>query len=155
MYVFVKLLSAFLSAVTLSAIFTLRERPSLFDHYSAEYVFLNGSFVLFTFFFLGGIPLSMAADRIAYRRKRKRVWQLALYFLFGAGLWFLFDLWRHVATPVKFAGSLEMAILFGVAGVVFFVYQSLILIAIRSLKKKRRLISGTNIGDTVGFFFAS
>ena len=70
MYVFVKLLSAFLSAVTLSAIFTLRERPSLFDHYSAEYVFLNGSFVLFTFFFLGGIPLSMAADRIAYRRKR-------------------------------------------------------------------------------------
>jgi len=56
---------------------------------------------------------------------------------------------------VKFAGSLEMAILFGVAGVVFFVYQSLILIAIRSLKKKRRLISGTNIGDTVGFFFAS
>ena len=32
---FVKLLSAFLSAVTLSAVFTLRERPSLFDHYSA------------------------------------------------------------------------------------------------------------------------
>ncbi|OUN00368.1 MAG: hypothetical protein BAA02_09640 [Paenibacillaceae bacterium ZCTH02-B3] len=136
-YLFVKLLAALLSAVTLSLMFTLNERPSPFDPYSFGFVFLNGSFVLFQFFVLGGIPLSMAADRVASKSGRRSAAQLVLYFLSGVGLWFLFALWRQLATPAGagWSASLWMPLVFGIAGAVFFVFQSLLVLIVRSLKK--------------------
>jgi len=135
LYAFVKLLAALLSAVILSAIFTFNERPSVFEQYSFAFVFLQGSLILFLFYLLGGIPLSILADRIVHRYKRKLLPQSLLYFLFGVGLAFIFVLWRAWAMSGDVRVSAELPLLFGLGGLVFFVFQSLLAAAIRSLMK--------------------
>jgi len=52
-------------------------------------------------------------------------------------LWFLFALWRQLATPAGagWSASLWMPLVFGIAGAVFFVFQSLLVLIVRSLKK--------------------
>ena len=116
--------SAFLSAVTLSAIFTLYEGSA---GYSFIHGFATGSMVLAAFYLLAGIPLSAAADFMVRRSRHRFVKRLLLCFALGAGFGLVFLLAKELFFRVRLeAGSMiEAAVLFGFGGAVFACYESL------------------------------
>lgn len=130
----VKLLSALLSAITLSAVYTWLQIGK--TGYSMESMLLMGSVMLFFFYIVFGIPLTLLADQCVYRCIKKRRYiaeqllRIGLYFSFGVGFGLLFLLFRNLTFT---SSSLQLMIQFGVAGVVFAIYQILIGPLIRAL----------------------
>jgi hypothetical protein len=132
-----KSLSALLSAITLSAVFTINQRSSL-ENYSFEFVFLMGCVILAAIYLIVGIPLSILADRIVYKRSRLFVLRVGLYFLFGVGLCLLFILFRQSITSVSLSSNfIVLLILFGLSGVVFAIYEFLVNAVVKLLKRAR------------------
>lgn len=130
-----KSLSALLSAITLSAVFTINQRSSL-ENYSFEFVFLMGCVILAAIYLIVGIPLSIVADRIAYNRSRHFIFRVGLYFLFGVGLCLLFILFRQSIMSVRLSNNfIVLLILFGLSGVVFAIYEFLVNAVVKLLKR--------------------
>lgn len=129
-----KSLSALLSAITLSAAFSINQRSSL-ENYSFEYVFLMGCVILAAIYLIVGIPLSILADHIVYKRSRLFVLRVGLYFLFGVGLCLLFILFRQSITSVSLSSNfIVLLILFGLSGVVFAIYEFLVNAVVKLIK---------------------
>ena len=129
-----KTFSAILSAITLSALFTALQRDDL-AHYSFEYLFGTGSVILAAFYLLAGIPLSVMADRIAFRSRHRFAARAAVYFATGAGFGLLFLLIRDGGHFVLSGGMLRAILLFGLAGAVFATYETLTKRIINLLKR--------------------
>lgn len=119
-----KTFSAILSAITLSVIFTFYQRDDL-GSYSFEYVFGAGSMLLAAFYLLAGVPLSVMADFIANRSRRRFVPRAAVYFIVAAGFGLLFLLYRDWGGVAINGSALRMLLLFGLAGAVFAAYEYL------------------------------
>lgn len=113
-----KTASAFLSAIALSAIFTLYEGSA---GYSFIHGFATGSMVLAAFYLLAGIPLSVAADLMVRRSRHRSAKRLLLCFGLGAGFGLVFLFVKEWFFPVGLeAGSvIGTAMLFGFGGAVF------------------------------------
>lgn len=125
---FVKFLSAFLAAGTLSVTFTIvnnqNKSAETVIFYPPIYEFFVGSILLLAFFVFFGIPLSLVADlvvvRIAKRNGAKAVLKLFMYALFGAAIGVVFLLFKG---DFEMKSAAYLLIYFGASGVVFAFYQ--------------------------------
>jgi len=133
----IKLISSFISAllVSLTLTFISEQGKDLTRvlYYTATHKFMAGFVILLFMYICIGIPASYIVDRVTYR-DRKPFISLLLYFVMGSIIGMAFLIINPSDHPTS---AMQLILVFGLASVVFYLCQLVIVWLSRILRKQR------------------